>query len=112
MPWPLELEHIVPRAKGGSDDEDNLWRACRSCNLFKSHQTHWTDPVTGRRVRLFNPRQQRWQRHFRWSQDGVFIIGCTATGRATVVALHVNNMVAVTVRRNWVAAGWHPPTEL
>jgi hypothetical protein len=112
VPWTLEIEHIVPRAKGGSDDEDNLWLACRSCNLFKSHQTHGADTITGRRVRLFNPRQQRWRRHFRWSQDGVFIIGRTATGRATVVALHLNNMVAVTVRRNWVAAGWHPPTEL
>jgi hypothetical protein len=112
VPWTLEIEHIVPRAKGGSNAEDNLWLACRSCNLFKSNQTHWTDPVTGRRVRLFNPRQQRWRRHFRWSQDGVFIIGRTVTGRAMVVALHLNNMVAVTVRRNWVAAGWHPPTEL
>jgi hypothetical protein len=112
VPWTLEIDHIVPRTKGGSDDEANLWLACRSCNLFKSNQTHGTDPVTGRRVRLFNPRQQRWRRHFRWSQDGVFIIGHTATGRATVVALHLNNLVAVTVRRNWVAAGWHPPTAL
>ena len=111
VPWTLEIEHIVPWAKGGSNAEDNLWLACRSCNLFKSHQTHGTDPVTGRRIRLFNPRQQRW-RHFRWSHDGVLIIGRTVAGRATVVALHLNDMVAVTVRRNWVAAGWHPPTEL
>jgi HNH endonuclease len=109
VPWTLEIEHIVPRTKGGTDDAANLWLVCRSCNLFKSNQIHGTDPVTGRRVRLFDPRQQRWRRHFRWSQDGVFIIGRTATGRATVVALHLNNMVAVTVRRNWVAAGWHPP---
>jgi len=24
-------------------------------------------------------------------------------------ALNLNNLVAVTVRRNWIAAGWHPP---
>ena len=24
----LEIEHIVPKAKGGTDDEDNLWLAC------------------------------------------------------------------------------------
>ena len=105
----MHVEHIDP---AGGDTPENLCLACSNCNLFKSHQTHGTDPVTGRRVRLFNPRQQRWRRHFRWSQDGVFIIGHTTTGRATVVALHLNNMVAVTVRRNWVAAGWHPPTEL
>lgn len=112
VPWTLEIEHIIPRALGGSNAEDNLWLACRSCNLFKGRQIHGTDPVTGRRVRLFNPRQQWWRRHFRWSQDGVFIIGRTATGRATVGALNLNSMVAITVRRNWVAAGWHPPTEM
>jgi hypothetical protein len=111
VPWRLEIEHMIPRAKGGSEVEDNLWLACRSCNLFKGAQTHGTDPVTGRRVRLFHPRHQRWWRHFRWSQDGAFIMGRTATGRATVIALHLNNMVAVNVRRNWVAAGWHPPVE-
>jgi hypothetical protein len=60
-------------------------------------------------VRLFNPRRQRWKRHFRWSEDGALIIGRTICGRATVVALNLNNLVAVTVRRNWIIAGWHPP---
>jgi len=85
--------------------------ACHSCNLFKSDQTHGRDPLTGRRVRLFNPRRQQWKRHFRWSEGGDFIIGRTICGRATVVALNLNNLVAVTVRRNWIAAGWHPPED-
>ena len=109
VPWMLEIEHIIPRSKGGTDDEENLWLACHSCNLFKANQTHGRDPVTGYRVRLFNPRKKRWQRHFFWSADGTLIIGRTACGRATVVALNLNNLVAVTVRRNWIAAGWHPP---
>lgn len=111
VPWLLEIEHIVPIAKGGTDNEENLWLACRSCNLFKRDQTHARDPLTGRRVPLFNPRKQRWNRHFRWSEDSVFIIGRTACGRATIVALNLNNLVAVTVRRNWIAAGWHPPED-
>jgi len=61
VPWLLEIEHIVPISKGGVDDEENLWLACRSCNLFKSDQTLARDPLTGRRVRLFNPRKQRWK---------------------------------------------------
>ena len=111
VPWPLEIDHIMPRARGGSDAEDNLWLACRACNLFKGQQTHGRDPLTGRRVRLFHPRRQRWWRHFQWSQDGVVIVGRTTTGRATVMALSLNNLVAVTVRRNWVTAGWHPPRD-
>jgi hypothetical protein len=105
----LEIEHIVPVAGGGTDDESNLWLACHTCNLYKGAKTHGLDPLTGRRARLFNPRRQRWARHFLWSADGAQIIGRTACGRATAVALHLNNLIAVTVRRNWVAAGWHPP---
>jgi hypothetical protein len=112
VPWELEIEHIYPLSKGGTNEEDNLWLACRSCNLFKSNQTHSIDPLTGRRVPIFNPRRQRWRRHFTWSIDGILIIGRTACGRATVAALHLNNLVAVTVRRNWVSVGWHPPTDI
>jgi len=109
LPWPLEIEHIIPISKGGTNEESNLWLACRSCNLYKSDQIQARDPVSGRLVRLFNPRFQVWQRHFRWSEDGVFIVGLTMSGRATVMALNLNNLVAVTVRRNWISAGWHPP---
>lgn len=69
------------------------------------------DPLTGRRVKLFNPRRQQWTRHFTWSADGARIIGLTACGRATVDALQLNNVFSVTVRREWVKAGWHPPED-
>ena len=44
----LEIDHIVPTARGGTDEEENLWLACRLCNGFKGTQTHARDPVTGR----------------------------------------------------------------
>ena len=106
---PLEIDHIVPTANGGSDDEENLWLACRLCNGFKGTQTGGTDLITGRRVKLFNPRRQQWRRHFSWSEDGTRIQGRTACGRITVLALQLNHIIAVTVRGAWVAAGWHPP---
>lgn len=105
----LEIEHIIPRARGGSDDEDNLWLACRLCNNAKGVQTECLDPDTGQRVRLFDPRRQPWTDHFSWSADGTRVLGQTPCGRATVLALQLNGLVAVTVRRCWVAAGWHPP---
>jgi hypothetical protein len=107
----LEIDHIVPRARGGTDDEENLCLACRLCNSYKSTQTHGVDPLTGHLVRLFNPRTQRWSRHFQWSVSGVEVVGRTAAGRATVGALQLNNVLAVMVRRSWVVAGWHPPAE-
>jgi len=111
VPRPLEIDHIIPRARGGSDAEDNLWLACRACNLFKGQQTYGCNPLTGQRVWLFHSRRQRWRWHFQWSQDGTMIIGRTATGRTTVVALSLNNLVAITMRRNWIIAGWHPPPD-
>jgi hypothetical protein len=105
----LQIDHILPIAKGGSDTEDNLCLACELCNQYKWAKTHSVDPQTGQQVVLFNPRQQNWADHFSWSVDGTEIVGLTAYGRATIVALNLNNELAVTVRRNWIQAGWHPP---
>jgi hypothetical protein len=60
-------------------------------------------------VLLFNPRTQHWYEHFRWSEDGAYIIGLTAIGRATVETLKMNSAYIVPARRHWVEAGWHPP---
>jgi hypothetical protein len=105
----LEVEHIVPLADGGADAEENLWLACRPCNSHKSSQTEAMDPETGQGVPLFNPRTQVWREHFAWSEDGTRIIGLTAIGRATVVALRLNDTRLVAIRQRWVEVGWHPP---
>jgi hypothetical protein len=108
----LEIEHIIPLAKGGTNDILNLWLACPICNGHKSDKVAAVDPETGDPVPLFNPRTQRWFDHFRWSEDGLHIIGLTPTGRATVVALHLSDDPdALLVRSYWVLAGWHPPTD-
>ena len=111
MLGPLEIEHIIPKANGGGDEEENLWLACRLCNNYKGTQTQTIDPLTHRKVKLFNPRRQKWSRHFTWSEDGIYIVGLTATGRATVLALQLNNPYAVAVRQAWVSVGWHPPVD-
>ena len=107
----LELDHIIPKAKGGLTEEENLWLACVSCNRFKGARTHAEDPETGRRIRLFNPRKQRWSEHFAWSPEGTQILGLTPCGRATVEALRLNREEIVRARRRWVSAGWWPPVE-
>jgi hypothetical protein len=105
----LEIEHLVPRSKGGSDEEDNLWLSCSLCNRYKGAQISAIDSLTGNISQLFNPRRDKWSLHFRWSADGVRIEGFTPVGRATIAALKLNNELAVEVRRNWTRAGWHPP---
>jgi len=95
----LEIEHIIPIACGGTDEEENLWLSCRLCNSFKGIQTHARDPITGKKAALFNPRIQQWSRHFEWSTDSAYILGRTQCGRATVAALQLNNSYAVVVRQ-------------
>jgi hypothetical protein len=105
----LQIDHIIPVVKGGLTTEDNLCLACELCNQYKWTRTDGTDPQSEKRMSLFNPRQQKWREHFVWSSEGVEIIGLTPCGRATISVLRLNNPLAVTVRRNWVKAGWHPP---
>lgn len=108
---PLTHDHIQPRAKGGRTNFENVCQACRSCNEYKSDSTEALDPLTGETVPLFNPRHQRWSEHFSWSVDSTQINGLTMIGRATVIALKMNNATIVPARRRWAAAGWHPPKE-
>jgi HNH endonuclease len=108
---PLEIEHIIPQARDGATVEDNLWLACGQCNNHKDKRLFGTDPVTGTRVRLFDPRRQVWSEHFAWTAGDTLNEGTTATRRATVVALHLNRSLLVDARRVWVAAGWHPPPD-
>jgi hypothetical protein len=107
----MHVEHIVPLAAGGPSTEDNLWLACPLCNSHKGKRTHGIDPESGERAPLFDPRHQIWYEHFCWNEDGTLILGQTACGRATVVAIQLNNEHLVKARRRWVMAGWHPPQE-
>jgi len=86
------------------------WQSdCAFCNNAKRDRISATDPLTGRRVRLYHPRVQDWNDHFRWSDDLGTIVGRTAIGRATVAALEMNHKRVVQIRLLWAALGLHPP---
>lgn len=108
---PMEIDHIIPRARGGRTIEDNLWLACGPCNEYKLDNMTAIDPVTVTVVLLFDPRHQVWHEHFTWDDGGVRIRGVTPTGRATVEGLRLNRSLLVGSRTVWVAAGWHPPRD-
>jgi len=106
---PLTIEHILPKARGGQDDEENLWLSCRLCNEKKRMLIEAVDLETGKSVPLFNPRLQTWSEHFAWREGGTHISGKTAIGRATVEALSLNSELRIRSRAIWVKAGFHPP---
>lgn len=104
-----QIDHITPRSREGASTADNLCLACLACNGHKSARTHAIDPESGAEVPLFNPRRQHWGEHFAWNTEGTKILGLTATGRATVVALEMNDPLIVGARSLWVTMGAHPP---
>jgi hypothetical protein len=107
----LEIDHIIPEARGGTSDEENLWLACPMCNSHKADRQGGIDPESLAPASSFNPRTEPWGDHFDWTEDGTIIRGRTPKGRATVAALQMNHPDMVAARRLWVLAGWHPPVD-
>jgi 5-methylcytosine-specific restriction endonuclease McrA len=62
--FPFHIEHIIAKKHRGDDNSTNLAWACHECNLAKSSNLSGRDPITARVIVLFNPRRQRWERHF------------------------------------------------
>ena len=92
----FHVEHILAKQHGGVDAPPNRCWSCHRCNLRKGPNLSGRDPVTGKVVRLFNPRRQRWNRHFEWL--GAILVGLTATGRATIAVLDINHPQRVQLR--------------
>jgi hypothetical protein len=103
----LHVEHIVAKQHAGADDPENLALACHHDNQHKGTNLSGIDSETGKVVRLFNPRRQRWSRHFRF--EGALILGRTACGRATVEVLALNAQDRIELRRALIVAGIYPP---
>ncbi|MBC8874195.1 MAG: HNH endonuclease [Planctomycetes bacterium] len=105
---PFSLEHIKPRSRDGETVLDNLAFAYQGCNNHKYNKVEAPDPITGQFVPLFNPRKERWKKHFTWDDSYELIIGLTPVGRATIEALKLNRDELVNLRRLLFAAGEHP----
>lgn len=69
----FEVEHIIPTVKGGTDDLDNLAFSCGGCNSHKYDKISAFDPIDEVEISLFNPRRQKWEEHFKWSEDATQI---------------------------------------
>jgi hypothetical protein len=93
---PFHLDHIVARQHGGKDELQNLAWSCHECNLRKGPNLSSADPDTGEIVRLFNPRNEEWVKHF-W-REGDYIRGVTPVGRATVWLLQFNSADRIELR--------------
>ncbi len=101
-----EPDHIIAIKHRGRTDEANLAWTCLTFNRHKGTDVASIDEETGRIVRLFHPRRDRWARHFRL--QGAILVGRTAVGRITAALLQFNRGDRVRMRRTLRAAGCYP----
>ena len=106
MYYPHEADHVIAEKRGGLTSLENLAWACFYCNRFKGSDLASVDPISHKVVFLFNPREQRWYRHFRL--NGALIEGISSSGRATVALLHLNAPERVAYRLGLIELGHYP----
>jgi HNH endonuclease len=88
FPLPFQIDHIIAEKHGGETVASNLALACPHCNLYKGPNIAGVDPASGQVVRLFHPRTDTWNQHFRW--ESARLLGRSPMGRVTVEVLAVN----------------------
>jgi 5-methylcytosine-specific restriction endonuclease McrA len=103
-------DHILPVSLlDGKNILSNLANCCQNCNNHKYNKLFGFDQITGKQANLYNPREDSWQEHFAWSENGLLILGISPKGRATVSTLRLNRTRVVNLRQVLFNAGKHPP---
>ena len=102
----FQVEHIISRKHDGSSELENLALACVFCNRYKGSDIASLIPESGKLVRFFNPRINRWREHFRL--NGVVIEPLTEIGEATVRILQMNHDDQILERQVLSRRGRYP----
>jgi hypothetical protein len=104
---PFQIDHVLAVKHHGPTTADNLALSCYNDNAHKGPNIAGLDPQTAELTRLFNPRADVWEAHFRW--HGPVLVGRTAIGRTTIDVLDINHPERVEHRRLLMQAGLFPP---
>ena len=95
---PHEPDHIIALKHRGETTESNLAWTCFTCNRSKSSDLGSIDVESNKLVRLFNPRIDRWEDHFKLDRNGR-IEPITDVGRVTEFLLKLNRAEHIEIRR-------------
>ena len=80
--WGCEVDHIISKKHGGSNEPENLAYACLFCNRHKGTDIGSIHLTTGKLMRFYNPRKDRLSNHFQLKD--VIIEPLTGIGEVTV----------------------------
>ncbi len=101
-----QVDHIISLKHGGATSLENLAYACVFCNRYKGSDIGTILWPTQEFVRLFNPRLDLWQEHFKL--DGAVLRPLTNIGKATTQILGMNLVDRVLERQLLLAVGRYP----
>lgn len=105
-----EIDHIVSKKHGGSNELENLAYACLFCNRHKGTDVGSIHPTTGELIRFFTPRKNHWDKHFQL--NGVIIEPLTDIGEITVRLFALNNQERLLERDALISIGAYPAPQL
>jgi len=102
-----ELDHIISKKHGGTNDPENLAWSCAFCNYCKGTDIGTILLPSMQLVRFFHPRTDRWSDHFEVS--GGMIVPRTEIGEGTSKIFQFNQIDRLLERTTLVNAGLYPP---
>ena len=97
-----EVDHIISLKHGGPTEPDNLAYACAFCNRAKGSDIG-SIATSGELTRFFNPRTDRWSKHFRL--EGTTIQTLTPIGEVTARILGFNDSARLHEREELIRFG-------
>lgn len=83
-----QIDHIISLKHEGETHPDNLAYSCLSCNVNKGSDVGTIISQSGKFIRFFNPRKDKWPDHFDLSEG--LILPKTIIGKATVKIFQFN----------------------
>ncbi len=104
-----QIDHIISEKHGGLTQENNLAYCCAACNLHKGSDIGSVAPGRQRLVRFFNPRRDRWSKHFAL-RDDTFLLPLSVRGEVTARILAFNEPDRLEERKALQAEGLYPTT--
>lgn len=102
------IDHVIAEKHGGETILDNLSYSCFWCNSYKGSDLSSVDWEGSTKivVTLFNPREQKWDEHFRL--DDLEIKPLSAHERVTINLLHMNDSERIEERKLLLGLGLYP----
>lgn len=104
-----ELDHIIPRKHGGTNELDNLAWSCAICNNNKGTDVGTFLLPELDLVRFYHPRLDVWGEHFELSNS--LSAPKTDIGKATIKIFKLNDPNRIEEREFLVTAGLFPPPD-